>query len=97
MLERIGLGRRAAVAVASALALVLVACGGETSSGGVQAQPGVYPLMLIGAFLIIGGAVATWVIYRGGGVSKRKNKKLYDDAEADNRRGADDADDDRNK
>lgn len=40
------------------------ACGSETSASGVQAQPGVYPILLIGLFLIIGGAVATWAMYR---------------------------------
>ncbi|WP_295629583.1 hypothetical protein [uncultured Corynebacterium sp.] len=65
-------GRRTALAVASALlACVLVACGGETSSGGVQTQPGVYPLILIGLFLVIGGAVASWLMYRKTGATKR--------------------------
>lgn len=111
MLERIGLGRRAAVAVAPLLALALASCGGETSSGGVQAQPGVYPLILIGVFLVVGGAVATWALYRkpsapkstkksgidqGGRASSREDK-LSDDAQAGFRTGADGADDGRSK
>lgn len=110
MLERIEGGRRIALAVAAAFsALLMTGCGGETSSGGVQAQPGVYPVLLIGLFLVIGGAVATWVVYRGGsksvkksnsdrgGVVDARNNKLSDEVQADPRQGADGAVDGRNE
>lgn len=104
MVERIDTGRRAAFAVASAFAVFMLAgCGGERSRGGVQAQPGVYPLLLIGLFLVIGGGVATWAMYRNGGRSKSATKRsgrsgsgaqeMSDDAQADVRPGADGADD----